>query len=128
MDRLTNLLTALATLIAITTILLIGAPGDLNWWRNAIGPMAWALSPYAAMWLLNNVIVREQRQRDLVLLVTIGSMLLLECLQIGTVLFSDAAGMITITMHKLPLIQLLIAAAGGAIAFLLPVITKGARK
>ncbi len=123
MDRWTNLLTLLAAMIAIVTILLIGAPQQAQWWRSAIGPAAWALSPYAVMWLLNNVIVAEQRQRDMVLLATISAMLLLECAHIGLIVSGHDDTSLASRLQQLPLLQLLVAVTGGAIAYLLPVVS-----
>jgi hypothetical protein len=119
MDRLTNLVTLLAAAIAVIAIALIGAPQDLTWLRNATGPVAWALSPYAAMWLLNNVIVAEQRTRDLVLLVTSLIMLGLESTHIALVLNGSAQASLAGTLQQLPVLQLWVVALGGLIALLL---------
>lgn len=127
MDRLTNLLTLLAAMIAAVTILLIGTPEQPAWWRNAIGPAAWALSPYAVMWLLNNVIVAEQRQRDMVLMLTICAMLLLECAHIGLIVLDYNDTSLAAMLQQLPLLQLLVAVIGGGIAFLLPVVKRTSR-
>jgi len=122
MDRLTNLLTLLAAAIAVVTMLWIGAPEQPVWWRNAIGPAAWALTPYAAMWLLNNVIVAEQRQRDLILLLTIAAMLLLECVQIAVVISAQDQSGLAAMLQRLPLLQLLLVSIGGGLAFFWPLL------
>jgi len=119
MDRLTNLVTLLAAAIAVIAIALIGAPQDLIWLRNAAGPVAWALTPYAAMWLLNNVIVAEQRERDLVLLVTSLVMLGLESTHIGMVWNGTARTSLAGTLQHLPVTQLWVVVFGGLIALLL---------
>lgn len=122
MDRLTNLLTLLAAAIAVATMLWIGAPEQPAWWRNAIGPAAWALTPYAMMWLLNNIIVAEQRQRDLILLLTIAAMLLLECLQIALVSSAQDQTSLAAMLQRLPLLQLLLVSIGGGLAFFWPLL------
>lgn len=122
MDRTTNLLTVIGALIAIGVILMIGTPADPIWWKNAMGPMAWALCPYAVMWLMNNVIVEEHSQRDIVLLMTVIGMVGLEAIQLGMVAYSESQYTFAGALHNLPFTQFIIAAVGGVIAYLLPVV------
>ena len=124
MDRVTNILILLGALVAIGVIFAIGSPADLTWWKNAIGPVAWALCPYAVIWLMNNVIVDEHRQRDIVLLLTIIAMVGLEVIQLGMVAYNETNTGFAGTLHNLPLTQFIIAAVGGAIAYLMPVVKK----
>ncbi len=121
MDRATNLLTLLGALFAIGVIMSIGAPAQLSWWQGASGAMAWALCPYAVMWLLNNVIVEEQRQRDVVLLLTCIVMVALEAWNLSNALLGSDYGSPASVLQQLPLIQLIIAVVGGAIAYVIPV-------
>ncbi len=124
MDRATNLLTLIGALIAIVVIIIIGEPTNGQWWINASGSIAWALCPYAVMWLLNNVLVEEHRQRDMVLLVTVLAMVILEGIQIGMVVYNEMQQSLAGLLHNLPVIQLIIAVVGGAIAYLMPVAIK----
>lgn len=122
MDRATNILTLLGALIAATVIIIIGQPASGQWWLGASGAIAWALCPYAVMWLLNNVLVEEHRQRDMVLLITVLVMVVLECVQIGMVVYNEMQESLAGLLHNLPVIQLIIAVAGGALAYLMPVV------
>lgn len=124
MDRATNLLTLIGALIAIIVIIIIGEPSSGQWWLSASGSIAWALCPYAVMWLLNNVLVEEHRQRDMILLVTILVMVILESVQIGMVAYNEMQQSLAGLLHNLPVIQLIIAVVGGAIAYLMPVAIK----
>ena len=124
MDRATNILTLISAAIALIVILMIGEPMQASWWLAASGAIAWALSPYAVMWLLNNVLVEEQRQRDIVLLLTCIVMLGLETWNLGQAVFTSDASSLPRVLHQLPLIQLLVALVGGAIAYLIPVTIK----
>ncbi len=129
MDRATNLLTLLGALIAIAVIAVIGEPANGQWWLGASGAIAWALCPYAVMWLLNNVLVAEHRQRDMVLLVTVLIMVVLESVQIGLVIYHQVPQSLAGVLHNLPVIQLIIALVGGTLAYLMPVaINKQARR
>ncbi len=121
MDRATNLLTMLGALFAIGLIAFIGAPAQLSWWLSASGVIAWALSPYAVMWLLNNVLVEEQRQRDMVLLLTCMVMVALEGWNLSQALLDSTHAGPASALQQLPLIQLIVVVVGGAIAYLIPV-------
>lgn len=121
MDRATNLLTLLGALFAFIVIVMIGDPTQINWWLAASGAIAWALSPYAVMWLLNNVLVQEQRQRDIVLLLTCIVMVALESWNLGHAMLGNDPSSLAGILHQLPLIQLIVAIIGGAVAYLMPV-------
>lgn len=120
MHHATNLLLMLFGLGTLAIMIAIGKPASGEWWLYSIGYLAWAALPYAILWVMNNIVIEEERLRDIVLLVSTVIICGWAVYAAVDALMIDPNPMPEAMFVSAPKWQSLIAVAGGVLAFLMP--------
>ena len=120
MHHVTNLLLMLFGLGTLAVMIAIGEPTNGEWWLYSIGYLAWAALPYAILWVLNNIVIAEERLRDILLLVSTVVICGWAVFAAVDALVLDPNPMPEAMFVSAPKWQSLIAVAGGVLAFLMP--------
>ncbi len=125
MHRLTNFLLFAFFILTMGLMVLKGQPASLDWWKTAVGFIAWTCVPYAVLWVLNNIVIEEEPRRDWVLLTATMAVCMFAVMMLwqsfrGSPTEIQLAHRLAAVYAKMPLWQSGIALLGGLIAFALP--------